>query len=138
MFDPSTKSKILAILSIALSQKNADELGILLTEIEAIDMGAMVQPIESLVAQIQSIQEIASSPSSLKLSGMVKADVVEWQPNGGAGVGIALQLNQLKNQLRDLLGLAPARSNAVSMVRSDRYSLTGWSSTYSDWRFLSW
>ena len=138
MFDPTTKARIITILSIEVNQANADELGALLTTIESIDSGAMVDPIETLIAQIESIQSIATSPASLKLAGMIKADVVEWQRNGGAATGIGQQLNQLKNQLRDLLGISRVNSCGVSMIRSDRYSLTGWGSTYTDWRFLAW
>jgi hypothetical protein len=140
MFALTTKAKIITILSIEVSQANADELGNLLSAIEAIDGGAMVDPIESLVAQIESIQAIATSPASLKLSGMIQAKTVRWQQNGGAGVGTMQTLNQLKNQLRALLGIArtDAAAVGVSMIRSDRYSLTGWGSTYTDWRFLAW
>jgi hypothetical protein len=138
MFDPSTKGKILTILSIQISQKNSDQLGTILNEIDSIDNGSMVAPIEALVSQIESIQQIASSPASLKLSGMIKADVVEWQPNGGAGVGVKQQLKELKNQLRDLLGLSRSSDSSVTMSRSDAYSLAGRGSQYSDWRFLAW
>jgi hypothetical protein len=93
-----------------------------------------------LVAQIESIQAIATSPASLKLSGMIQAKTVKWQQNGGAAAGTGQALNQLKNQLRALLGIArtDAATRGVCMVRSDRYSTTGWGSTYTDWRFLSW
>lgn len=140
MFAPTTKSKIIAILSIEVSQSNADQLGVLMGAIEAIDSGAMVDPIESLITQIESIQAIATSPASLKLSGMIQAKTVRWQQNGGAGVGTTQTLNQLKNQLRALLGIARTDASAVgvSMIRSDRYSLTGWGSSYTDWRFLAW
>lgn len=138
MFASTTKAKIITILAIEVSQFNADELGSLLGTIEAIDSGVMVDPIESLITQIESIQAIATSPASLKLSGMIQAKTVKWQQNGGAGLGTQQTLNQLKNQLRDLLGIARTNASGVSMVRTDRYSLTGWGSTYSDWRFLSW
>lgn len=140
MFATTTKAKIITILAIEVSQVNADELGSLLSTIEAIDSGSMVDPIESLIAQIESIQAIATSPASLKLSGMIQAKTVKWQANGGAGVGTGQTLNQLKNQLRSLLGIArtDAAAVGVSMVRTDRYSLSGWSSFYTDWRFLAW
>lgn len=138
MFAATTKAKIITILAIEISQFNTDDLGSLLSTIEAIDSGAMVDPIESLIAQIESMQAIATSPASLKLSGMIQAKTVKWQQNGGAGLGTQQSLNQLKNQLRDLLGIARTDTNGVSMVRTDRYSLTGYGSTYSDWRFLAW
>lgn len=138
MFSSLTKPKIIAILSIEVTQTNADQLGLVLSAIDAIDNGSMVAPIESLVAQIESIQEIATSPASLKLAGMIKADVVEWQKGGGAAAGVGQQLDILKNKLRALLGFTPSGSQGVSMVRSDKYSLAGWGSTYTDWRFLAW
>lgn len=140
MFSPLTKPKILSILSIEITQTNADELGNLLSAIEVIDSGNLVSPIEDLIVQIESVQAIASSPSSLKLNGMIKADVVEWQKGQGASSGVAKQLAELKNQLRAMLGIARsnAASGGVTMMRSDRYSLTGWGSTYTDWRFLAW
>jgi hypothetical protein len=140
MFSPLTKPKIVSILSIEITQQNADELGTLLSAIEVIDSGNLVAPIESLIAQIESVQAIASSPASLKLNGMIKADVVEWQKGQGASSGVAKQLAELKNQLRAMLGIARsnAASGGVTMMRSDRYSLTGYGSTYTDWRFLAW
>lgn len=140
MFASTTKAKIITILSIEVSQFNADSLGELLSTIEGIDNGAMVEPIESLIAQIESIQAIATSASNLKLAGMIQAKTVKWQPNGGAGVGTMQTLNQLKNQLRTMLGIArtDAAAVGVSMIRTDRYSLTGWGNTYTDWRFLAW
>jgi hypothetical protein len=137
MFNPSTKARIMSVLSIQITQENSDRLGAILGEIDSIDNGSMVAPIETLLTQIESIQQIAVSPSSLKLSGMIKADVVEWQPNGGAGAGIKLQLKELKGQLRDLLGLGRV-DDSVTMRRGDRYSLAGRGGYYSDWRFLAW
>lgn len=140
MFNPQTKTKIVSILSIQITQENADNLGALLSAIEIVDNGTLIAPIESLIAEIESVQAIASSPASLKLNGMIRADVVEWQPGQGASSGVAKQLAGLRNQLRAMLGIA--RSNAandgVTMTRSDRYSLAGWGSTYTDWRFLAW
>jgi hypothetical protein len=140
MFSPLTKPKIVSILSIEINQKNADELGTLLSAIEVIDSGTLVAPIENLITQIESVQAIASSPASLKLNGMIRADVVEWQKGQGASSGVAKQLAELKNQLRVMLGIARtnAASGGVTMMRSDRYSLTGYGSTYTDWRFLAW
>ena len=140
MFSPLTKPKIVSILSIEITQANADELGNLLSAIEVIDSGNLVSPIEDLIVQIESVQAIASSPASLKLNGMIKADVVEWQKGQGASSGVAKQLAELKNQLRAMLGIARsnAASGGVTMMRSDRYSLTGYGSTYTDWRFLAW
>lgn len=138
MFSPLTKPKIVSILSIEITQKNADELGTLLSAIEVIDSGNLVSPIEDLIVQIESVQSIASSPASLKLNGMIKADVVEWQKGQGASSGVAKQLAELKNQLRAMLGIARTGSSGVSMVRTDRYSLAGYGSTYTDWRFLAW
>jgi hypothetical protein len=127
----------MSVLSIQITQENSDRLGAILGEIDSIDNGSMVAPIETLLTQIESIQQIAVSPSSLKLSGMIKADVVEWQPNGGAGAGIKLQLKELKDQLRGLLGLGRV-DDSVTMCRGDRYSLAGRGGYYSDWRFLAW
>lgn len=139
MFSPLTKSKIVLILSIEVTQQNADELGTLLSAIEVIDSGTLIAPIESLIAQIESVQAIASSPASLKLNGMIRADVVEWQKGQGASSGVAKQLAELKNQLRAMLGIARTNTaNGVTMMRSDRYSLTGYGSNCTDWRFLAW
>lgn len=138
MFSLLTKPKIVSILSVEITQQNADQLGTLLNAIEVIDNGSLVDPIESLITQIESLQAIASSPSSLKLNGMIQADVVHWQKGQGASSGAAKQLADLKNQLRAMLGIARSGSCGVSMVRSDRYSMTGWSSTYTDWRYLAW
>lgn len=138
MFDPSTKPKILSILAIELNQVNANQIGTLLTDIAAIDGGSLIAPIESLIAQIESTQLLIDSPASLKLSGMIQAKTVKWQPNGGAGLGAMQSLNRLKNQLRDLLGLANPNSGSTVMVRKDRYSRTGLGGNYSDWRLLAW
>jgi hypothetical protein len=138
MFAPVTKSKIISILSIEITQTNSDNLDRLMDAIEAIDGGAMIAPIESLITQIESVTAIANSPASLKLAGMIQAKTVKWQLGGGAGLGTQQNLNQLKNQLRALLGIARTDTVGVTMIRSDRYSLTGWSSTYTDWRFLAW
>lgn len=138
MFALTTKAKIISILLIEISQRNSDQLGDLLSTIEAIDGGAMIAPIESLIAQIESLQSLATSPASLKLSGMIQAKTVKWQENGGAGLGTKQVLNDLKNQLRALLGIARTGSRGVSMVRSDRYSLTGYGNSFTDWRFLAW
>jgi hypothetical protein len=140
MFAVTTKAKIMTLLAIEVSQINSDQLGGLLTTIEAIDSGAMVIPIEDLIARIESLSTTATSASNLKLAGMIQAKTVKWQLGGGAGLGTNQALSQLKNQLRALLGIArtDAAACGVRMIRSDRYSLTGWGSTYTDWRFLAW
>ncbi len=140
MFSPLIKPKIISILSIEITQENADELGTMLSAIEVIDNGVMVAPIEDLIVQIELLQATASSPASLKLNGMIKADVVEWQKGQGASSGVAKRLAELKNQLRAMLGIARTNTanGGVTMMRSDRYSLTGYGSTYTDQMFLAW
>jgi hypothetical protein len=135
MFNPETKSKILTIFAIPLTQDNATQLGDRLDAIELIDDGSMVYPIEDLIDSIESIESIISSPTGLQSAGMIKADVVEWRQ--GASLGTVDRYNQLKNRLGELLGLARS-GGQPSMVRTDRYSLTGWGSTYTDWRFIAW
>lgn len=138
-FAPTTLKTLVPMLSIPVTAANVKVVADILTGIEAINGGLFVSEIETLISQILAIKATALSPASLAQSGMIKADVVEWQRGAGAGAGIVAQYKLLMNNLYSLLGLSNPSNTGVSMHRSDRYSLTGGSrSIIDDWRFISW
>ena len=137
-FAPTTLKTLVPLLSIPVTVANVKVVADILTGIEAIESGLFVSEIETLIGQILAIKAIALSPTSLAQSGMIKADVVEWQRGAGAGAGIVAQYKLLMNNLYSLLGLPNPNNASVSMHRSDRYSLTGHKSIIDDWRFIAW
>lgn len=137
-FAPTTLQTLVPLLSIPVTATNVMVVSNILFKIEGINGGLFVSEIETLINQILAIKATSLSPASLARSGMIKADVVEWQAGAGAGSGMVVQYKLLMNNLYSLLGLANPNNTSVSMYRSDRYSLTGRRSAIDDWRFIAW
>lgn len=141
IFAPTTLTNILMLLSAPLTGDNYLIVTKILVDIAAIDSGALVAQIESLLSEVLAIKASAGTPEGLSTAGMIQADLVHWRQSAAGGT--VARYRQLLTQLFSLLGLPNPNDGAMSMVRSDRYSLAGNSNhygggIYEDWSYLAW
>lgn len=142
-FAETTTTNIMMLLSAPLTGDNYTVVIKILADIAAIDSGALVAQIESLVGEILAIKANAGTAEGLYTAGMIQADLVHWRQ--GAASGAIARYRQLLTQLFSLLGLPNPNDGSMSMVRSDRYSLASSGGNnryvggiYEDWSYLAW
>jgi hypothetical protein len=129
-----------------ITRVNMQVLSERMTEIETIDLGSMVMPIEDLLEKFFLLKDSAIAPTTIvngqvaidneaiATGALIKANNVEFSDRVAASpqsIKLA-QLRALRSELSQMIGLSFSTSGSL-MVRSDRYSST----INNDRRFIS-
>jgi hypothetical protein len=116
-FNAATAPSIITIFEIEATEENLLELRTRLSDIELVDGGSMVVPIESLVTSITTLKASSSTVAAAKQNQVIQAGKVKFK-DSGIGQGTIDSVNRAMVSLGKLLG-SPYKELAIEGTGAD-------------------